>query len=99
MLKIKTYTVIFVTGEYYLNTYFFQLPTDGSNPNLDVLFNIQSGAFLYGWGHKFGPEILMDRDVIWATINYRFVCFFLVRSTKSFIEISKSNYKRILNSV
>jgi len=42
----------------------FQLPTDGFNPNLDVLFNIHSGAFMYGWGHEFGPEILMDRDII-----------------------------------
>jgi hypothetical protein len=49
----------------------FQLPTDGSNPSLDVLFNIHSGAFLYGWGHEFGQEILMDRDIIWVTINYR----------------------------
>lgn len=26
---------------------------------------------MYGWGHEFGPEILMDRDIIWVTINYR----------------------------
>jgi hypothetical protein len=54
---------------------FFQLPTDGSNPKLDVLFNIHSGAFMYGWGHEFGPEILMDRDIIWVTINYRLGAF------------------------
>jgi len=54
---------------------FFQLPTDGSNPNLDVLLNIHSGAFMYGWGHEFGPEILMDRDIIWITINYRLGAF------------------------
>lgn len=51
--------------------FFFQLPTGGSNPNLNVLFNIHSGAFMYGWGHEFGPQILMDRDIIWVTINYR----------------------------
>ncbi|KAJ4445541.1 hypothetical protein ANN_12221, partial [Periplaneta americana] len=55
----------------FLNIYTPKLPTGASNPNLDVLFNIHSGAFMYGWGHEFGPEILMDRDIIWVTINYR----------------------------
>ncbi|KAJ9595641.1 hypothetical protein L9F63_013171, partial [Diploptera punctata] len=55
----------------FLNIYTPELPKDGSNPYLDVLFNIHSGAFMYGWGHEFGPEILMDRDIIWVTINYR----------------------------
>jgi carboxylesterase type B len=30
---------------------------------------------MYGWGHEFGPEILMDRDIIWVTINYRLGAF------------------------
>ena len=30
---------------------------------------------MYGWGHEFGPEILMDRDIIWVTINYRLNVF------------------------
>jgi carboxylesterase type B len=51
---------------------------------------------MYGWGHEFGPEILMDRDIIWVTINYRLG--FFGKIYKSFIKISKSNYKRILNS-
>ncbi|PSN36673.1 hypothetical protein C0J52_16277 [Blattella germanica] len=55
----------------FLNIYTPKLPKDGANPNLDVFFNLHSGAFMYGWGHEFGPEILMDRDVIWVTINYR----------------------------
>lgn len=55
----------------FLNIYTPKLPTDTSSPNLDVLFNIHSGAFMYGWGHEYGPEILMDRDIIWVTINYR----------------------------
>jgi carboxylesterase type B len=59
----------------FLNIYTPKLPTDGSNPNLDVLLNIHSGAFMYGWGHEFGPEILMDRDIIWITINYRLGAF------------------------
>ncbi|KAH0821770.1 hypothetical protein GEV33_001021 [Tenebrio molitor] len=46
------------------------------NPNsqdkLDVIVHIHGGAYMYGSGLMFTPpEILMDRDVVFVTFNYR----------------------------
>ena len=32
---------------------------------------IHGGAFMYGWGHEYGAKIIMDRDAVLVTINYR----------------------------
>ncbi|KAF7992725.1 hypothetical protein HCN44_005069 [Aphidius gifuensis] len=54
----------------YLNIY---VPTDDDNSTklLPVLFYIHSGAFQFGNGHENRPEYLMDRKVVYVTINYR----------------------------
>ncbi|XP_046828969.1 venom carboxylesterase-6-like [Vespa crabro] len=56
----------------YLNVY---VPTrDHKNsqlPLLPVIFWIHGGAFQFGSGMHMGPKFVMDRDVIFVTINYR----------------------------
>ncbi|XP_044734894.1 venom carboxylesterase-6-like isoform X2 [Chrysoperla carnea] len=38
---------------------------------LDVIVHIHGGAFMFGTGHVWGPEILLENRVIYITINYR----------------------------
>ncbi|XP_072398062.1 venom carboxylesterase-6-like [Diabrotica undecimpunctata] len=52
----------------YVNIY---TPKKQSSKKLNVLFYIHGGAFMFNHGGMFGPEIIMDRDVIYITINYR----------------------------
>ncbi|XP_022907877.2 venom carboxylesterase-6-like [Onthophagus taurus] len=40
------------------------------NDNLDVIVFIHGGAFMYG-SNKKGARFLMDRDIIFVTVNYR----------------------------
>ncbi|CAH1379665.1 unnamed protein product [Tenebrio molitor] len=43
-----------------------------SQDKLDVIVHIHGGAYMYGSGLMFTPaEILMDRDVVFVTFNYR----------------------------
>ncbi|KAG7188023.1 hypothetical protein KM043_015769 [Ampulex compressa] len=39
--------------------------------SLPVIFWIHGGAFQFGTGIDMGPKFLMDRDVVYVTINYR----------------------------
>ncbi|KAL2720426.1 venom carboxylesterase-6-like [Vespula squamosa] len=56
----------------YLNVY---VPTrehkNSKLPLLPVIFWIHGGAFQFGSGMHMGAKFLMDRDVIFVTINYR----------------------------
>ncbi|KAK9297785.1 hypothetical protein QLX08_008630 [Tetragonisca angustula] len=54
----------------YLNIY---VPADRrtSSRSLPVIFWIHGGAFQYGSGMLMGAKYLMDRDVVFVTINYR----------------------------
>ncbi|XP_043528092.1 venom carboxylesterase-6-like [Frieseomelitta varia] len=54
----------------YLNIY---VPADTrtSSKSLPVIFWIHGGAFQYGSGMLMGAKYLMDRDVVFVTINYR----------------------------
>nr|AWW17128.1 carboxylesterase E13 [Subpsaltria yangi]AWW17130.1 carboxylesterase E15 [Subpsaltria yangi] len=56
----------------YLNVYTPKLPTGLGIPQLfDVIVYIHGGAFTYGGGHLYKPRYLLDRDVVFVTINYR----------------------------
>lgn len=49
-----------------------QLPTEGERPvPKDVIVYIHGGAFTYGGGHLYMPWYLLDRDVVYVSINYR----------------------------
>ncbi|KAL4715948.1 hypothetical protein ACJJTC_013248 [Scirpophaga incertulas] len=52
----------------YLNVY---SPNLNPETPLPVLIYIHGGAFLYGGGGKYGPQNLMDWDIIVVTLNYR----------------------------
>lgn len=53
----------------YLNIY---VPAERRNLQLlPVIFWIHGGAFQYGSGMDMGAKFLMDRDVVYVTINYR----------------------------
>jgi bile salt-stimulated lipase len=46
------------------------------NPNsqdkLDVVVHVHGGAYMYGSGLMYSrPEVLMDRDIVFVTFNYR----------------------------
>ncbi|KAL1506091.1 hypothetical protein ABEB36_005519 [Hypothenemus hampei] len=41
------------------------------NANLDVLVHIHGGAFMFGRGASYGPDIIMDRDIVFVNFNYR----------------------------
>lgn len=38
---------------------------------MNVIVFIHGGGFMYGSSFQYGPEILMDRDVVVVTFNYR----------------------------
>jgi len=38
---------------------------------LDVIFYIHGGAFMFGSSNFYGAKYLMDRNVIFVTMNYR----------------------------
>ncbi|PSN36678.1 hypothetical protein C0J52_16276 [Blattella germanica] len=56
----------------FINIYTPKLPAGKPDDALlDVIFFIHGGAFMYGTSEIYGPRILMDRDVILVTANYR----------------------------
>lgn len=72
-IQYDRYPVSEVVGEedcLYLNVYTPKLPGPGA-PLLDVLVYIHGGGFMYGGSADWGPELLLDRDVVLVTINYR----------------------------
>lgn len=52
----------------YLNIYTSDV---NAKKKLNVLVYIHGGAFMYGWGGLYGPEIIMNRDVVFINLNYR----------------------------
>ncbi|XP_049862482.1 juvenile hormone esterase-like isoform X2 [Schistocerca gregaria] len=52
----------------YLNVYTPELSP--SSP-LPVMFWVHGGGFFYGGGSVYGPDFLLDHDVVLVTINYR----------------------------
>ncbi|KAB0794136.1 hypothetical protein PPYR_13756 [Photinus pyralis] len=57
----------------FLNVYTTQLPHKGSNPNRPVLVFFHPGGY-YSWGgysEAFGPDYLLDQDIVLVTLNYR----------------------------
>ncbi len=46
------------------------MPTPGA-PLLDVLVFIHGGGFMFGGSADWGPEYVLDKDVVLVTINYR----------------------------
>ncbi|KAK3927492.1 Venom carboxylesterase-6 [Frankliniella fusca] len=54
----------------YLNVFTPRLPTPGA-PLLDVLVFIHGGGFMFGGSADWGPDYVLDKDVVLVTINYR----------------------------
>ncbi|KAB0802871.1 hypothetical protein PPYR_05057 [Photinus pyralis] len=57
----------------FLNVYTTQLPQKGSNPNRPVLVFSHPGGY-YSWSgysEAFGPDYLLDQDIVLVTLNYR----------------------------
>lgn len=52
----------------YLNVY---VPVEKGANKLDVIVHIHGGAFMFGRGDIYGPNNLMDRNVIYVNLNYR----------------------------
>ncbi|XP_049937818.1 venom carboxylesterase-6-like isoform X1 [Schistocerca serialis cubense] len=56
----------------HLNVFTPKLPSaDNPSSLFDVFVYIHGGGFMSGAGSYYGPEHLMDRDVVVVTINYR----------------------------
>ncbi|KAK4881072.1 hypothetical protein RN001_004391 [Aquatica leii] len=61
----------FVTGNedcLYLNVY---TPDHNQEALRDVIVYIHGGAFMFGNGGSYGPFLLLDKNVVYVTINYR----------------------------
>ncbi|XP_071439355.1 venom carboxylesterase-6-like isoform X2 [Hetaerina americana] len=54
----------------YLNVYTPKV-TSNKRSSLDVLIVIHGGAFMFGTGQFYGPNYVLDRNMILVTINYR----------------------------
>ena len=59
--------------EYCHNTVllFVQLPQNEELEKFPVLFLIHGGAFMFGGSETYGAKLLMDRQVVLVTFNYR----------------------------
>lgn len=56
----------------FLNVYTPKIPTGSSPANyFDVIVYIHGGAFMYGSSHEYKPHLLLDKDVVLVTLNYR----------------------------
>nr|UYG55602.1 carboxylesterase 2 [Arma chinensis] len=56
----------------FVNVYTPQLPVDSAEPKLlDVIAFIHGGAYMEGQSKLHDPYILLDRDLVLVTINYR----------------------------
>ncbi|XP_066257357.1 venom carboxylesterase-6-like isoform X1 [Euwallacea similis] len=45
--------------------------TTDPQAKLDVLVHIHGGAFMFGRGASYGPDIIMDRPIVFVNFNYR----------------------------
>ena len=52
----------------YLNIY---TPKLNQNASLDVIVYIHGGSFMFNTGGLYRPDYLLDRDVVFVTLNYR----------------------------
>lgn len=52
----------------YLNIY---TPSLDQNANLDVIFYIHGGSFMFNYGGLYGPDYVIDEQVVVVTFNYR----------------------------
>ncbi|KAJ8933687.1 hypothetical protein NQ318_008405 [Aromia moschata] len=52
----------------YVNVY---TPDLSPQKKFDVLIFIHGGAFMFNYGGMYGPELILDRDVVYVTLNYR----------------------------
>ncbi|CAH1134589.1 unnamed protein product [Ceutorhynchus assimilis] len=52
----------------YVNIYTHSISAEA---NLDVLVHIHGGAFMFGKGANYGPDIIMERDIVYVNFNYR----------------------------
>nr|QYA71950.1 carboxylesterase [Anoplophora glabripennis]QYA72001.1 carboxylesterase [Anoplophora glabripennis] len=52
----------------YLNIY---TPSLDVRENLDVIVFIHGGAFMFNYGAFQGPQILLDKDIVYVNLNYR----------------------------
>ncbi|CAG9815744.1 unnamed protein product [Phaedon cochleariae] len=52
----------------YVNVY---TPALNQSNRLPVLVYIHGGAFMFNYGGLYGPQILLDRDVVYVNFNYR----------------------------
>ncbi|KAF5307861.1 hypothetical protein FQR65_LT06593 [Abscondita terminalis] len=62
-----------ITGDedcLYLNVYTPEIKSSG-NGGLPVMFYIHGGGWMCGSANIYGPEVLLDQDVVLVTINYR----------------------------
>lgn len=62
---------MFLSGDedcLYVNIY-----TPDLNPKkkFNVLVFIHGGAFMFNHGALYGPDIILDRDIVYVSINYR----------------------------
>lgn len=46
-------------------------PTLDVEANLDVIIFIHGGAFMFNYGGFQGPELLLDRQIVYINFNYR----------------------------
>uniref|UniRef100_A0A1B6E0H5 Carboxylic ester hydrolase n=1 Tax=Clastoptera arizonana TaxID=38151 RepID=A0A1B6E0H5_9HEMI len=66
------YTIVGDEDCLYLNVFTPSVPHGKEKNDLfDVIVYIHGGAFMFGNGVLYGPRILLDRDVIFITVNYR----------------------------
>lgn len=62
----------------FLNVFTRNLPSNQNIQLLPVIVFIHGGGFELGSGNEYGPEYLMDRDIVLVTINYRLAAFGLM---------------------
>lgn len=59
----------------YVNVYTPQINSQSSSEPMDVIIFIHGGGFMWGSGNHYSAKNLMDRDVVYATFNYRLNIF------------------------
>ncbi|KAL1140507.1 hypothetical protein AAG570_000437 [Ranatra chinensis] len=54
----------------YINVFTPQVP-NGNMTHYDVIVFIHGGAFMFSSGFVYGPQKLLDKDIVFVTFNYR----------------------------
>lgn len=80
---------IFIFFLWTSSLFFFNLqniPTEiNKTAKLAVIVYVHGGSFLAGGGHLFGPDLIVQQNVLLVTINYRLVAF-------EFLSLGTSEY-------